>query len=52
MPVVHCRNNRDIYPMDSPLRQQTRPDVFKPKIVGLYEKLFEVRLLSHPDDLY
>ncbi|KAK0948064.1 hypothetical protein LTR29_000588 [Friedmanniomyces endolithicus] len=28
--------------MDSPLIQQTRPEVFEPKIVGLYRRLFTV----------
>lgn len=28
----------------SPLTQQERPEVFEPKIVGLYRKLFRVRL--------
>lgn len=27
----------------SPLTQQSRPDTFKPKIVQLYEDLFQVR---------
>lgn len=28
--------------MDSPLVQQARPDVFEPKVVGLYRRLFQV----------
>jgi hypothetical protein len=28
----------------SPLTQQARPETFKPKIVQLYENLFNVRL--------
>lgn len=34
--------------MDSPLRQQARPDVLKPKIVSLYETLFQVHYISSP----
>lgn len=30
--------------MDSPLTQQARPEVFEPKVVGLYRRLFRVRL--------
>ncbi len=29
----------------SPLTQQVRPEVFEPKVVGLYKKLFKVRLV-------
>ncbi|RMZ88186.1 hypothetical protein DV736_g4577, partial [Chaetothyriales sp. CBS 134916] len=36
--------------MDSPLRQQLRPDVFEPKIVQLYIHLFNV--LANDDDDY
>lgn len=28
--------------IQSPLTQQARPEVFKPKVVGLYEELFHV----------
>lgn len=31
----------------SPLTQDARPDVFEPKIVGLYRKLFKVHLIGH-----
>ena len=31
---------------DSPLTRQEAPDVFEPKVVGLYRRLFRVRLLS------
>ncbi|KAK3117736.1 hypothetical protein LTR53_000546 [Teratosphaeriaceae sp. CCFEE 6253] len=34
-------------PLDSPLTQQARPDVFEPKVVGLYRRLFTD---SHDDD--
>jgi hypothetical protein len=30
----------------SPLTQQSRPEVFQPKIVKLYEALFQVSLLA------
>jgi hypothetical protein len=30
---------------DSPLTQQTRPEVFEPKVVELYRRLFRVRLI-------
>jgi hypothetical protein len=33
--------------MDSPLTQQSRPETFEPKVVGLYRDLF--RVSSHPD---
>lgn len=29
--------------LESPLTQQARPDVFEPKVVGLYRRLFRVR---------
>ena len=32
--------------MESPLTQQTRPESFKPKVVQLYENLFQVRLAT------
>lgn len=33
----------------SPLTQQARPDVFEPKIVGLYRQLFTVSLTEIQD---
>lgn len=33
----------------SPLTQQSRPDIFKPKIVQLYEDLFQVRYRFNPE---
>ena len=35
----------------SPLTQQARPEVFKPKVVELYERLFKVRYNVSIDDL-
>ncbi|PYI34689.1 DUF1741-domain-containing protein [Aspergillus indologenus CBS 114.80] len=36
--------------MDSPLTQQSRPETFKPKIVQLYENLFQTTDFSEPSE--
>lgn len=36
--------------MDSPLTQQSRPDVFEPKIVGLYRHIFREGEDDEKDD--
>lgn len=38
----------------SPLTQQSRPEVFQPKIVKLYEALFQVSafVIEYLDELY
>lgn len=35
----------------SPLTQQARPEVFKPKVVELYEQLFKVSCSVRIDEL-
>ena len=37
--------------LQSPLTQQNRPDVFEPKIVGLYRQIFAVRVRYHLSEL-
>lgn len=38
--------------MDSPLTQQTRPDVFEPKVVGLYRRIFREGEDEDKDDAF